>query len=348
MDSVSTNNLSLRAISWVNGVGIDSTAANFAYCYIGYPNGPNVDDQFSYLLSDGHGGTGVGKVIIRDLKSATSVAGTSSSSRSGFRDPVVFTASLPAYATGIVVFSTATSPIGTNSLVGGVASLSTTNLLRGTNIISIQYSGDDNCLGSTNTLVQVVTNHPPVAGVFTVTRTAGQSVKLVMSDLAAQWVDADGDILTITGMDATSTNHLVLRAINWTSGVSLSASAANFAYCYVGYPNGANVNDQFQYTLSDGYGGTAVGTVNVAVSSSPMFGQVSSLNPTAGNPDLIFLGHPGYTYRVQRATSVSPANWVSIWTTNAPASGLFHYTDNFGDLGGIAPGAAYYRLSWTP
>jgi hypothetical protein len=232
--------------------------------------------------------------------------------------------------------------------VGGVANLSTTNLPRGTNIISIQYSGDDNFLGSTNTLVQVVTNHPPVAGVFTVTRTAGQTVKLLMSDLAAQWTDADGDILTITGMDASSTNHLLLRAINWTNGVSLAASAVNFAYCYVGYPNGANVNDQFQYTLSDGYGGTVVGTVNVVVSSSPMFGQVGGINPAAGNPDLIFLGHPGYTYRVQRSTSLSPANWVSIWTTNAPASGLFQYTDKFVDLGGNPPGAAYYRLSWTP
>jgi hypothetical protein len=194
----------------------------------------------------------------------------------------------------------------------------------------------------------VVTNHPPVAGVVTVTRTAGLTVKVALSQLAAQWTDVDGDVFTLVGMDAASTNHLALRAISWTNGVALSAGAANFGYGYIGYPNGANVNDQFNYTLSDGHGGRVTGTVTIVVSSSPLFGQVSGINPAAGHPDLVFLGHPGYSYRVQRATSVNPANWVSIWTTNAPASGLFHYTDNFGDLGGIAPGAAYYRLSWTP
>ena len=197
-------------------------------------------------------------------------------------------------------------------------------------------------------LVQAAPNHPPVAGMLTVTRRAGQTLKIGLSQLAALWTDADGDSMTLTGMDATSTNHLTLHAISWTNGVSLAASAANFSYGYIGYTNGPNVNDQFNYTLSDGQGGTAVGTVTIAVSSSPLFGQVQTFNPVIGRPVLVFLGHPGYTYSVQRTTSLSPENWVSIWTTNAPAAGMFNYTDDFVDLGGTAPGAAYYRLSWAP
>jgi hypothetical protein len=41
-------------------------------------------------------------------------------------------------------------------------------------------------------------------------------------------------------------------------------------------------------------------------------------------------------------------SWVVIWTTNAPARGLFQYTDNFQDLGGNIPASAYYRLVWSP
>ena len=267
----------------------------------------------------------------------------------GYHDAVSFTATLPADATGQVVFTSGQGPISTNLITQGLAvTASLITLPRGPNTITASYRGDANYLGSTNTLTQVVTNHLPMAGVLTVTRTAGQTIKVALSQLAALWTDADGDTITLTGMVVTSTNHLILQTISWTNGVAIAANAANLAYAYIGYPNGANANDQFTYTLSDGYGGTAVGTVQIVTSSSPLFGQVSSLSPLAGHPDLVFLGHPGYSYRVQRTTSVSPANWVSIWTTNAPASGLFHYTDNFGDLGGNPPGAAYYRLSWTP
>ena len=40
-------------------------------------------------------------------------------------------------------------------------------------------------------------------------------------------------------------------------------------------------------------------------------------------------------------------DWVTILTTNAPANGLFNYTDNFSDLG-VVPSSAYYRLQWNP
>jgi hypothetical protein len=41
------------------------------------------------------------------------------------------------------------------------------------------------------------------------------------------------------------------------------------------------------------------------------------------------------------------AGWKVIWTNVGPADGLFDYTDDFHDLGGLAP-VAFYRLKWAP
>ena len=64
-----------------------------------------------------------------------------------------------------------------------------------------------------------------------------------------------------------------------------------------------------------------------------------------GTATVSFAGIPGYTYGVQRSTNLLA--WVTLVTTNAPANGLFNYTDNFSDLG-FVPASAYYRLLWQP
>ena len=61
-----------------------------------------------------------------------------------------------------------------------------------------------------------------------------------------------------------------------------------------------------------------------------------------------YTGNPAYTYDVQRAVSLTGA-WVTIETDQSPAvDGTFSITDNFSDLGGIAPPQAFYRLVWNP
>ena len=62
--------------------------------------------------------------------------------------------------------------------------------------------------------------------------------------------DVDGDALTVTGEHARQPRHRVLHR----GGVCTYTPAANY--------NGA---DSFTYTVSDGHGGTATGTVNVTV-----------------------------------------------------------------------------------
>jgi hypothetical protein len=65
-----------------------------------------------------------------------------------------------------------------------------------------------------------------------------------------------------------------------------------------------------------------------------------------GTPSMAvsFSGAAGFSYTVERSTNLL-TGWAPLWTTNAPASGVFNYSDTFKDLGGVPPPAAYYRLS---
>jgi len=57
---------------------------------------------------------------------------------------------------------------------------------------------------------------------------------------------------------------------------------------------------------------------------------------------VVFSGSPNYLYEVQRSTNLM--NWVTLESTNIPASGEFQFDDLFSDLAGKPPAAAFYRL----
>ncbi len=279
-------------------------------------------------------------------KATTSVAVNSSENPSGYKDSVYFTATLPSAATGNVIFLTNSVPLSTNALSSGLAnSASTTLLPRGTQTITAEFDGDINYIGSTNSISQTVTNHPPAASVMTAYRTAGTVLKVALSDMATNWSDVDGDTVELTGVNPTTTNSQTLFMLNVTTN---SGSFVIGNYSYVGYTNGPDVADQFSCSIADGYGGTNIGYVNIVIVGS-VSGQATGLiSPGGSGVTVNFAGLPGYNYSVQRSTNLmSGSGWVTIWTTNAPAGGLFNYTDSFSGLGGV-PSSAYYRLSWQP
>ena len=72
-------------------------------------------------------------------------------------------------------------------------------LPRGTNIVTAIYSGDANDLPATNSLAQIVTNHPPVAADFSYDRLAGYPLKLPWPTFRANWSDVDGDTVSLAG-----------------------------------------------------------------------------------------------------------------------------------------------------
>jgi hypothetical protein len=264
------------------------------------------------------------------VQSATALALGSSANPSGYLDALTFTANVtPAAASGSVVFYNGATPFSTNTLVSGTAtSASISSLPRGTDTIAAVYVGDGVYLVSSNSLAQVVTNHPPVAGSAAYNYVTGLLLKIKISELLTNVTDVDGDTSTLSSTSV-STNGVTL------DGISVAG--------YLIYTNANAVNDAFNYTVSDGAGGSATGLVTIT-SIPTVFGQNATVAVGGSSATVSFAGIPGYTYGVQRSTNLT--DWTTLGTTNL-TSPLFDYTDTFGDLG-LVPTSAYYRLQWIP
>jgi len=168
----------------------------------------------------------------------------------------------PSTLTGSVLFLTNGVAFDSEALSSGSAtSVSTTLLPRGTNIITARYSGTANYSPSNNGLSQVVTNNPPVANPATCYRLAGNPLTILIANLATNWSDLDGDPLTLTGVDATSTN-----------GGTVAFDSTN-----IYYSDTNNLTDQFGYTISDGQGGTAQEIVTVRMAQQNISGGHSAM-----------------------------------------------------------------------
>ena len=209
------------------------------------------------------------------------------------------------------------------SVSGAVASSSLT-------VNGAGYSGSAQIkLQITGGELYLIVDHAPTAATMTSTRNAGVStLKIALSDVATNWTDVDGDTISFVSVG------------NSTNGITVTTNGG-----YLTYSNANDVNDQFSYVITDPEGATATGVVNIVVNQA-ISGQVQSFGVISGSPTLSFAGVPNYSYSVQRSTNLPV--WVTIWTTNAPSDGLFNFTDDFSDLGGLPPASAFYRLSWQP
>ena len=268
-------------------------------------------------------------------KASSANAIASSQNPAAFNSHLTFTSTVSGVTvpTGVVQFLTNGVALGAPAgLTSGVAVSATTSLPRGTNLVVAEYAGDSNFIGSTNSLEQVVTNTPPVAGTANYSRPAGLSIKIRISDLVTNVADVDLDTISLAGVSAT------------TNGATLTTDST---FIYV--PSSV-VADAFTYTVHDGYGGTNDGTVLISiVVSTP--GQVVSLTPNTNSMvTATFAGIPGYPYSVERGTNVMFSGQIMTWTTNAPTNGLFQVVDDFSDLATppYTPAEAYYRLRYTP
>ena len=260
----------------------------------------------------------------------------SSLNPSGYKDNVNFTATMISLATGTVSFQTNNTTYSTIAISSGIASSGATSQLpRGNNSITAIYLGDGNVLGSTNIISETVTNHPPVANTINVYRTAGLRERIFWSAVTNNnWTDTDGDSVSLTSFNLTSTN-----------GVTVATNGLQILYP----ASGANVNDQLTYGIQDSYGGTNVGIINIVVNPFTTGQASAALSVSSGSLTTKFYGIPGYVYQIQRSTNFGAGmGWVTIQTNTVGANGTINVTDSFADLGGQIPSSAYYRLKWQP
>lgn len=326
-----TSNAAAAILSVANKIGADDVAVVSG---IGQLAGAGVGSQpmvsFGSLTLGGAAANnytflaGSGSV---SLAPATGSLGIySSANPSGYQSGISFMAMTPADASGNVLFLANGVPFSTNALIAGSAvSLNLNSLPRATNIIAAIYSGDANYVSLTNSLAQIVTNHPPVAGNASYVRYAEMStVRIAISDLLAAASDADGDSLALDSVSSS------------TNGITLVNRGG-----YLIYQGASLVNDQFAYTVTDGVGGRASGTVGITANSSSVFGSGIPRIVSAGNAvTLSFTGIPGLNYSVARSPDLM--NWTVLGVTNAPAGGEFNFSDP------IAQPEAFYRLQFNP
>jgi hypothetical protein len=196
--------------------------------------------------------------------------------------------------------------------------------------ISYSYAGNVQLSSASDASTTLtVTNSPPTAGDATYTRNAGvQQLNIPITDLLSHASDTPGDPVSLVSV-----------------GVSTNGVTPQINGTYVVYNNPNNVADSFQYTVQDTQGATATANVIVNLNTNSVFGQSSpGIDTTGGPPTLTFGGIPGYNYSIQRADDVGfTVNVTTILTTNAPAGGVFQFTDTTA----TAP-QAFYRLVWNP
>jgi len=231
-------------------------------------------------------------------------------------DPLVLLMSLNVVApgagtpTGTVQFTTNGVPLGAPvALSAGVASLTNSTLPVGTYTVSAAYAGDGNFVGTTNTLpVTLVLNTPPVAGADSIERYPLAGVKVEVATLLTNDTDADGDLLTLDSVDAVSV-----------AGGTISQSNGWIHYTPpVGYTNA----DSFNYTIVDGRGGSAVGTVSVNIKDDQgLTDNVSIEDLGGGSYRVQFVGVPGRQYVIQYSDGLEPPSWTDLTTVTADDQG---------------------------
>jgi lysophospholipase L1-like esterase len=158
--------------------------------------------------------------------------------------------------------------------------------------------------------------HNPTFNGFSFTTQKDTGAIVSRASLAAKGADLDNDTLTVSAVSAASAQ-----------GGSAVLGATSVTYTPPGGYVGA---DSFTVTISDGQGGSVLGTVNVTILPlSTIFAGPSVLAFRGdGKLDAIFTGTPGKTYEIQRNTNLANfAGWTTIATVIAGDDGFIPATD---------------------
>jgi hypothetical protein len=245
---------------------------------------------------------------------------------------VAFTAQITAVApgTGIpsgrVKFLIDGAEARTTALSDGAATFAIDQLSHGVHVVAIEYGGDLNFVGTTATLENKQTiNSAPIAGDDKVERYATQGVKVRLAALLANDGDADNDSLQVKVAATSLKGGQVTVSDEWVT--------------YTPAP-GCTEEDAFTYTLTDDFGGSAVGTVAVLLKDDQEPGQTLTIADLGGGAVLIRgNGIPGRTYFLEYSDTVAPYKWQEMADVKlvANANGLFEWIDR------EVKGSRFYR-----
>jgi len=231
----------------------------------------------------------------------TTTSLTSSLNPAATNQSVTFTATVSGQyggaATGSVVFSSGSQTLGTASLSGNVASLTTSFSAAGTYSISAKYNGDGNNSGSTSsTLSEVVKTATATTLVSSLNPSVvGQAVTFTATVSSSAGAPPNGETITFKNGSA------VLGTATLSGGMaSLTTSSlpAGIFTITANYPGDSN----FAASTSPGLRQVVNSTTKSATATS----LVSSLNPSVYGQKVVF------TATVTTLGSVTPTGKVSF------------------------------------
>jgi hypothetical protein len=164
-----------------------------------------------------------------------------------------------------------------------------------------------------NSSLSLITNQIPVARDDTVAREYGQSLTINASALLNNDSDADGDSLILISVAPVSDSGALLI---FTNGFVTYQPSPTF-----------NSDDQFRYSLSDGFGGMSTATVTVTVQVSSQSLNIISIEKLLAVTRLSCRGIPHQNYLIQASESLTLPTWINLGRVTASATGLFQWED---------------------
>jgi autotransporter-associated beta strand protein len=225
-----------------------------------------------------------------------------------------------------------------STIGGGVTNFDPSVFTLATSTFSNDLAGGYFFLESGSLKVSFTNNHPPSAALVTLARPRDFSIKILLSDLATNWSDLDGDAVSLVNVFADSTNGVGNVTTN--GGYLLYSPGTN-----------GNVTDLVSYTIRDQRAtyrpGDTIRTTsgNILITIAPDT-NAQSVNITGiqtlpdGNTRISFAGIPNRTYLVQGATNLTfPIPWQTLSTNVAGTNGLWY----FDDLDATNYSSRYYR-----
>ncbi len=293
-------------------------------------------DMFSYSIGDGHGGN-ASAVVTVNVTRPNAAPTPMNDNVAVLQDhplviPVGQLLANDSDADGDILTIIGVS---TNSAHGGIVVLIGTNVVYTppagfVGVDTFTYTVSDGQGGTATATVTVTVtraNRDPVAANDSASTTQNVALQLSVATLLANDTDADGDPLTVIGIDMATAQlgSTLLSGTNITYFPPLN---------FIG-------QDTFTYTISDGHGGTSTGTVQITVSPvnhPPMAGNFAftTLRDTPINLGLLFLlslasDPDGDTVQFDHAVPVSQAGGHTL--LSLLTNGLLRYTPPAGFTG---------------
>jgi hypothetical protein len=286
---------------------------------ISYTRGPSFSgtDQFTYTIIDSHGGTSVAQVTLVNA-TPTAVADSLHLPLTG-GDIIVDVRANDTDLDGdsLVVTGVGSSAQGTTNTNGAVVLFTPGAGYNGNATFS--YTIADGFGGSANGSV-TLGNAPPVAG----SDTADSLGEPVTITVLANDADLDGDAIGIVSVTngSAGTTSINGSSVVYTPGAS-----------YLG-------EDTFTYTIADGFGGVAVGTVNIRATGVAGRTEAATGAPVPGADGMFFasmqvpaIGDDGLISWLSNVKGLGVKSKPLLLGGN-PATALFGKGDPVPDLGG--------------